>query len=89
MGYSVGLMLMLVVGSVAFMPLALPLLIPGLSADPWAILKPLLITMLIPLAAGMAVKNRAGAGTKRRVASRRAEACEKRLAAEVVVPQVT
>ena len=58
MAYSVGLMLLLVVGSVVFMPLALPLLIPGLSADPWAILKPLLFTMLVPLAVGMFVKNR-------------------------------
>src|SRR5262245_54674018 len=56
--FSVGLMLVLNVGSVAFMPLVLPLLIPGLSADPWPILRPLLFTMLLPLAAGMVVKNR-------------------------------
>jgi BASS family bile acid:Na+ symporter len=56
--FSVALMLLLVVGSVAFMPLALPLLIPGLAADPWAILRPLLFTMLLPLAAGMIVKAR-------------------------------
>ena len=56
--FSVALMLLLVVGSVAFMPLVLPLLIPGLSADPWPILRPLLFTMLLPLAAGMLVKAR-------------------------------
>lgn len=56
--FSVGLMLLLVVGSVGFMPVALPLLIPGLSADPWPILRPLLFTMLLPLALGMVVKNR-------------------------------
>jgi BASS family bile acid:Na+ symporter len=59
--YSVGLMLLLVVGSVAFMPLALPLMIPGLSAAPWPILRPLLVTMLLPLVAGMAVKHRSEA----------------------------
>jgi BASS family bile acid:Na+ symporter len=58
LAFSVGLMLLLVVGSVIFMPLALPLLIPGLSAEPWPILQPLLVTMLLPLAAGMTVKNR-------------------------------
>jgi BASS family bile acid:Na+ symporter len=54
--YSVGLMLLLVVGSVAFMPIVLPRMIPGLAADPWPLLRPLLITMLVPLAAGVAVK---------------------------------
>jgi BASS family bile acid:Na+ symporter len=56
--FSVGLMLLLVVGSVVFMPIVLPLLIPGLSADPWPILRPLLFTMLLPLGAGMMVRGR-------------------------------
>ena len=34
------------------MPLVLPLMIPGLSPEPWPLLRPLLFTMLIPLAAG-------------------------------------
>jgi BASS family bile acid:Na+ symporter len=54
--FSVGLMLLLVVGSVAFMPIVLPRMIPGLAADPWPLLRPLLITMLVPLAVGVAVK---------------------------------
>jgi BASS family bile acid:Na+ symporter len=58
--FSIGLMLLLTVGSVVFMPVVLPLLIPGLSADPWPILKPLLVTMLLPLAAGMAVRRGSG-----------------------------
>ena len=37
------------------MPLALPLLVPGLAADAWAIAKPLLLLMLIPLAVGFAL----------------------------------
>jgi bile acid:Na+ symporter, BASS family len=56
--FSVGLMLLLMVVSVVFMPIALPLMIPGLSAEPWSLLQPLLVTMLIPLAAGMVVKSR-------------------------------
>jgi BASS family bile acid:Na+ symporter len=54
--FSVGLMILLVVGSVAFMPIVLPRMIPGLAAEPWPLLRPLLVTMLVPLAAGVAVK---------------------------------
>jgi len=53
--YSVALMVLLIGGSIIFMPLALPLMIPGLSADPWAIAKPLLVVMVIPLAIGFAL----------------------------------
>jgi BASS family bile acid:Na+ symporter len=54
--FSVGLMLLLVVGSVVFMPLVLPLMIRNLNAEPWPLLRPLLVTMLVPLATGVAVK---------------------------------
>jgi BASS family bile acid:Na+ symporter len=57
LAFSVGLMLLLTVGSVVFMPVVLPLLLPGLSAGPWPILRPLLLTMLLPLAVGMTVKH--------------------------------
>lgn len=59
--FSVGLMLLLMVGSVVFIPLALPLMIPGLAPEPWPLLRPLLLTMLGPLIAGMVVKNRSDA----------------------------
>jgi BASS family bile acid:Na+ symporter len=58
LAFSVGLMLLLMVASVVFMPIALPLMIPGLSAEPWPILKPLLFTMLLPLALGIALNAR-------------------------------
>jgi BASS family bile acid:Na+ symporter len=58
LAFSVGLMLLLMVGSVGFMPVVLPILIPGLSPEPWPLLRPLLLTMLLPLAAGMAVRSR-------------------------------
>lgn len=55
LAYSVGLMVLQILGSVLFMPLALPLLVPGLEADSWRIAKPLLLTMLAPLGIGFAV----------------------------------
>src|SRR4051794_36218050 len=57
--FSVGLMLLLMVVSVGFTPAVLPLMLPELSADPWPLLRPLLFTMLLPLAAGMALRARA------------------------------
>lgn len=54
--YAVGLMLMLTVGNIMFIPLALPILIPGLAADAWPLLRPLLLTMMLPLAVGMGVR---------------------------------
>jgi BASS family bile acid:Na+ symporter len=56
--FSVGLMLLLTVGTVALQPILLPILIPGRSADPWPILRPLLCTMLLPLTLGVAIRGR-------------------------------
>jgi len=55
LAYSVALMVLLMVGTIVFMPLALPFIIPGLEADPWSIAKPLLILMVVPLAIGFAI----------------------------------
>jgi BASS family bile acid:Na+ symporter len=54
--FAVGLMLLLTVGTAVFLPVALPLLVPGLSADPWPIMRPILVTVLLPLAVGMLVR---------------------------------
>ncbi len=56
--YSVGLMLLLTVVSAGVLPVVLPLLAPGLAVGPWPILRPLLVTMLVPLAVGMLVRSR-------------------------------
>ena len=48
MAFSVGLMLLLMVGSVILMPITLPLLIPGLSPEPWPLLRPLLVHDAVP-----------------------------------------
>jgi len=53
--YSVALMVLLMGGSLIVMPFILPLIIPGLSANPWPIAKPLLVAMVIPLAIGFAL----------------------------------
>lgn len=56
LGYSVALMILLTVGSVVFLPLALPFMIPGLKADAWAIARPLVVLMMLPLTIGLILK---------------------------------
>jgi predicted Na+-dependent transporter len=56
LGYSVALMILLTVGSVVFLPLALPVLIPGLKANAWVIARPLLVLMMLPLGLGLILK---------------------------------
>ena len=51
-------MLCWTVGTVVFLPIGLPFLIPGQAADPWPILRSLLLTMLLPLSIGIAIRNR-------------------------------
>jgi BASS family bile acid:Na+ symporter len=58
--FSVALMLLLTVGTVVLLPIIVPLLIPGQSVDTWPTLRSLLLTMLLPLGVGMAVRARAG-----------------------------
>lgn len=63
--YAVGLMLLLTIGTVVFLPILLPLLVPGRSANPWPILRPLFLTMLLPLAVGVMVRARSEAWASR------------------------
>lgn len=46
-------------GTVAFMPLAIPLLIDGLSVSAWRIARPLLLLILLPLALGVGIRQAA------------------------------
>lgn len=55
LGYTAAFMLIASLGTVFFMPIAVPLLVQGLTVSSWAIAKPLLITLLIPLTVGMAI----------------------------------
>jgi BASS family bile acid:Na+ symporter len=55
LGYTAAFMLIASIGTVFFMPFAVPLLVKGLTVSSWTIAKPLLITLLIPLISGMAI----------------------------------
>ena len=54
--FSAGLLVLLIVVSIVYMPLVVPLLSPGSEISPWAIANPLVLTMLLPLAVGLLVK---------------------------------
>jgi BASS family bile acid:Na+ symporter len=54
---AAALMGLLTLGTILFLPFALPLMIPGLQADPWSIARPLVLLIVLPLAIGMLVKN--------------------------------
>ncbi len=54
--FGVGVMTLLMVVTVIVLPTVLPLIIPGVKVDPWAIAQPLIFLMLIPLGIGLAVK---------------------------------
>jgi bile acid:Na+ symporter, BASS family len=56
-GFAGALIPLVAVGTVVFMPLIAPLLIPGLAIDAWAIAKPLLTLVLLPLIIGAAIRN--------------------------------
>jgi BASS family bile acid:Na+ symporter len=56
LAFAVGLMVLLMVVTIGYMPLVLPLLLEGVSVDPFSIARSLVLLMLIPLAAGLTVK---------------------------------
>jgi len=56
--FSVGLMTLLMVVTVIYLPVVLPLLLPGASVSPWDIAKSLITTMLVPLGIGLFIKAR-------------------------------
>jgi BASS family bile acid:Na+ symporter len=57
MAFSVGLMALLMVVTIFYMPLVLPLLLPGVEVNPWDIAKSLIVLMLVPLAIGLLIKS--------------------------------
>jgi BASS family bile acid:Na+ symporter len=56
--FAVGAMVLLMVITVGYLPIVLPLLLPGVSVDPWKIARSLVLLMLLPLAAGLVLKAR-------------------------------
>jgi bile acid:Na+ symporter, BASS family len=65
LAFAVGLMVLLMVLTVAYMPLVLPLLLEGVSVDPMKIARSLVLLMLLPLGAGLAVNARFGSIAER------------------------
>jgi BASS family bile acid:Na+ symporter len=56
MPFAVGLMVVLMVITVGYMPIVLPLLLEGVTVNPANIARSLIVLMLIPLAAGLALR---------------------------------
>lgn len=58
LAFSVGLMVLLMTVTVLYMPIMLPLLLQGVTVNPWDIARSLIILMLIPLAVGLFTRMR-------------------------------
>ena len=58
LAFSVGLMVLLMVVTVGYMPLVLPIVLEGVSVDPVKIGRSLVFLMMLPLAMGLLVKAR-------------------------------
>jgi BASS family bile acid:Na+ symporter len=56
LAFAVGLMVLLMVLTVGYMPLVMPLLLEGVSVDPMEIARSLIVLMLLPLMIGLAVR---------------------------------
>jgi predicted Na+-dependent transporter len=56
--FAVGLMVFLMVVTIAYVPIVLPLLLTGVTIDPMAIARSLILLMLIPLAVALFVRAR-------------------------------
>src|SRR6476619_8472961 len=58
--FAVGAMVLLMVVTVGYLPIVLPLMLPGVTVHPWEIARSLLLLMLLPLVIGLALKARYG-----------------------------
>ncbi len=56
LAYAAAFMLLASVVTVVYMPLAVPVIVKGFTADAWTIAKPLVIFLMVPLAIGMAIQ---------------------------------
>jgi len=64
-GFAGALIPLVAVGTVVFMPLMAPYMITGLTISAWALAKPLLLTILLPLVIGAAIRHYADQGATR------------------------
>lgn len=56
LAFAVGLMVVLMVGTVVILPIALPWVLDGASVDAWPIARSLVVLMLVPLAIALAIR---------------------------------
>ena len=56
--FSVGLMVLLMIVTIIYLPIVLPLLLGGVEVSPWDIAQSLIVMMLIPLAIGLFINAR-------------------------------
>ena len=54
--FGVGMMVLLMVVTIFYLPLVLPYLLPGVEVDPWAIAQSLIMSMLVPITIGLMIK---------------------------------
>lgn len=59
MAYSLAVMAMLSIVTVVYMPIFVPLLLPGVKVDPVEIAKPLIVLIILPLIIGLIVRAKA------------------------------
>ena len=64
-GFAGALIPLVAVGTVVFMPLMAPVMIKGLTISAWALAKPLLLTILLPLTIGAVIRHFADQGANR------------------------
>ena len=60
LAFAVGAMVLLMVVTVGYLPIVLPLMLPGVTVHPWEIARSLLLLMLLPLVIGLVLKARFG-----------------------------
>ncbi len=58
LAFAVGAMVVLMVVTVGYLPIVLPVLLPGVTVNPWEIARSLLVLMLLPLCIGVVLKAR-------------------------------
>ncbi len=64
-GFAGAFIPLVAIGTVVLMPLMAPLLIQGLTISTWALAKPLLLTILLPLIIGAAIRHYADSAANR------------------------
>jgi len=58
LNYAASFILLASAGTVIYMPIMVPLLVKGLTVSAWAVAKPMLILVLIPLVIGVVIQSR-------------------------------